>query len=185
MEKTNKKLKKHPLKSSNVKVDRRLKSDNTKTINKEELKTTKEIISKLLKLLGAEKIKIKASQKRDEGIVHLNINCLDPDILIGERGETIFSLQLILSLMIYKKLGRWQRILVNINDYLEQRAESLKSMALDVAQRVKFSGKEERMPFLNSAERRIIHLVLVDSPDVATESIGEGRERRLVIKPRK
>ena len=148
-----------------------------------DLKIIKEIASKLLKLLGAKKAKIKLSQKKD-GIVRLNINSPDSDILIGEWGETIFSLQLILSLMIYKKLGRWQRILVNINGYLEQRAESLKSMAIDAAQRVEFSGKEERMPYLNSAERRVIHLVLADNPDVVTESVGEGRERKLVIKPR-
>jgi len=172
------KKKKPALKKVKVKV-----ASGLAKANKEDISLIKKITTKLLKEMGMEKIKVDLSQKAGEA-VRLNIDCADPGILIGNRGETISSLQLILSLMVYKKLGRWQRVIVNISDYLEKRAESLEKMALETAQRVKFSKEGLMMPFLNSAERRVIHMALADNPDVVTESIGEGRERRLVIKPK-
>jgi len=147
------------------------------------LETIKKLTIKLLKLMGMEKAKLNLSQKEER--VKIEIDYPEPGILIGNRGETIASLQLILSLIVYKKLGYWQRLLVNIGDYLEKRTESLEKLALNMAQRVKFSGHEVVMPLLNSAERRTIHLALANNPDVVTESVGEGRERRLVVKPRK
>jgi spoIIIJ-associated protein len=151
---------------------------------KKDLEAIKKTTNELLKLMGMAKAAVTLSQKEEEGI-WLNINYPDPEILIGSHGETISSLQLVLSLMVYKRLGRWQKIVVNVGDYLEKRAESLKKLALNTAQRVKFSGKEVVMPYLNSAERRLIHLALVGNPDVMTESIGEGRERRLLVRPKK
>lgn len=148
------------------------------------LKTIKEIVEKLLKLLEFKKAKIKLS-KDEGGVVHVDIDCSNPALLIGCRGETISSLQLILSLIVYKKLGYWQRLVVNVGDYRQKREESLKRLAFNIVQRVKFSGEEAVLPYLNAAERRIVHLALADHPDVVTESRGEGRERRLVIKPKK
>jgi spoIIIJ-associated protein len=150
---------------------------------KEAQKIIKESSTKLLKLMGLEKAKINLSQK--EETIKIDIDYPDPGILIGNQGETISALQLILSLMVYKKTGQWQRLLVNVADYLEKRTESLEKMALNAAQRVKFSSRETVMPYLNSAERRIIHLILADNADVITESAGEGRERRLIVKPKK
>lgn len=157
---------------------------NKKAKTKDNQKVVKKAATELLELLGFKKATIKLSQ--DEGeVIHVDIDCPDPGILIGYRGETISSLQLILSLIVYKKLGQWQRVVVNVGDYREKRKESLEKLALNTVQRVKFSGEEVVLPYLNAGERRIIHLTLADHPDVVTESRGEGRERRLVIKPKK
>lgn len=146
-------------------------------------KTIKETTTTLLNLLGLKDFKLKLEE--DEGeVIHLNIDCPEPGILIGSRGETIHSLQLIMSLIVFNKLGKWQRLVVNVGDYREKRAESLKKLALNIAQRVKFSGEEALMPFLSAAERRVVHLSLQDHPDVMTESRGEGESRRLIIKPK-
>lgn len=162
-----------------VKAKKRTKE---KALTKQTITKIKELTEELIKLLGVEKTEIKVVAEEDNA--RIQIDCPDPGILIGGRGETISSLQLILSLTVYKKLGYWQKLVVNINDYLEKRGESLKQMALNASQRVKFSGEPAVMPYLNSAERRLIHLALVDDVDVVTESVGEGRERRLVIKPK-
>ncbi len=154
-----------------------------KIINKtQNLKTIQEIASKLLELMGLKNSKIEL--KKEEEMIKVNINPPDPGLLIGSQGENLSCLQLILSLMVYKKLGFWQPLLINVGDWLEKRQESLKKMALNAAQKVKFSGQEVMMSGLNSAERRLVHLALADSTDVITESIGEGRERRLVVKPK-
>ena len=82
-------------------------------------------------------------------------------------------------------MEKWQRIVVDVGDWREKREEQLRRMALSAAQRVKFSKESVAMSYLNSAERRIIHIALAENPDVETRSEGEKRERRLVIEPKK
>jgi len=143
----------------------------------------KELAKKLLLLMGFKKTEIKIFPEEGERL-RLEIDLPQPGILIGNRGETLASLQLLLSIMTYKKLGRWQGLTVDAAGYLEKRKEELKELAFNAAQKVKFSGQEAVLPALNSAERRVVHLALADDPEVKTESETRDRERRLVIKPR-
>lgn len=144
----------------------------------------KETALKILELLEIATPKI--TLEKDEGdVYHLTIESKDSGILIGYHGENIYALQLILGLIVYQKGGSWQRIVIDVGDWRAKREEQLKRMALGVAQRVKFSGETVTMPFLNAAERRIIHLALAESPDVETYSEGQGKDRRLVVIPKK
>jgi len=142
-------------------------------------KLTKELI----KQLGV-KVKVEVSEDK-EGVVHVQLETDDPGILIGYHGETLASLQLILAMMVYRKTDEWARILVNVGDYQERRKESLERMALSAAQKVKFSGEEHALPSMISAERRIVHLALANDSEIITESEGEGRSRRVIIKPKR
>lgn len=137
----------------------------------------------LLQLLEIKKPKI-SLEKDEEGVFHLSVETEDSGVLIGFHGENLYALQLILSLITYKKLGEWRRIVVDIGDWRAKREEQLKRMALGAAQRVKFSHESVVMPHLNAAERRIVHLVLSNNPDVETHSEGKGRERRLIVEPK-
>jgi spoIIIJ-associated protein len=152
------------------------------------MKKTEEIIKKtaeeLLQLLEIEKPTVEL-RKDERGVFHVAIKTTDSGILIGYHGENVYALQLILSLIVYKKTNQWQRLVLDIGDWRKKREEQLKRMALGAAQRVKFSQEPVIMPYLNSVERRIIHLALAENPDVTTRSEGESRERRLVIEPRK
>jgi len=85
--------------------------------------------------------------------------------------------------MTYKKAGEWQKISLNVNDWREQREKYLTEMASNLAQRAKFSNKQIYFPYLNSQDRRIIHMYLADFSGISTSSEGEGNNRRLVIKP--
>ncbi len=145
------------------------------------------LVEKLAKeLLGQLEMKAKMKVTTDqEGIIYLQLETDDPGVLIGYHGETLFSLQTILSLMTYRQVGEWVRVVVNVNDYRERRQESLEKMALSAAQRVKFSGETQSLPPMPAAERRVVHLFLANDPEVATESEGEGYQRRVVVKPRK
>lgn len=144
----------------------------------------KKTAEKMLKLLEIEKPKI-LLEKDEEGVFHLSIETEDSGILIGYHGENIYALQLILTLIIYKKTGAWQRVVVDVGDWKSKREEQLKRMALNAAQRVKFSQESVVMPHLNAAERRTIHLALAENPDVSTRSEGEDRERRLIVEPKR
>ncbi len=145
----------------------------------ENKKLVKETLEELLQKLGV-KAEVKVEEK--EETLEAQVETEDTGVLIGFHGETLASLQLILSLMIYKKLGLWLKILVNIGDWRQRREETLRQMALSAAEKVASSGEAMALTELSSFERRTVHLALADHPKVATESEGEGNERRLIIK---
>ncbi len=107
-----------------------------------------------------------------------------PGLVIGFHGEMLQSLEKILGLVLEKQTGVWKKVVLNVGDYRERREETLKNLAMSAAQRVKFSGQEWPLPNLSASERRIVHTILTDHPDVVTESVGDGDDRRLVVKPR-
>lgn len=139
-------------------------------------KTTGELLEKLQ--MPAE-VRVEVDETET---VHININSEETGILIGYHGETLSAFQLILGLMIYKKQASWIKIVVNVGDYRERRQEVLFQMAQNAVDRVKSTGESVILPYLNSGERRIIHIYLQENTEVLTESEGEGENRRLVIK---
>ena len=148
---------------------------------KKKAKTVEKITKELLEHLEVE-ASFEVSQDKEEA-VEVNLESSDQGVLIGYHGRTLFSLQWILSMMAYRQLGEWTRILVDVGDYRQRRQERLQAMAQNAARRVKFSGEAYALPYLSSAERRIAHMALADDPEVTTESEGEGRERRVIVKP--
>ena len=154
-------------------------------MEKETLKIIEEEIKKLLELLQVKaEVEIQLEKKEAQEVIYLSLQTENPGILIGYHGQTLASLQLIFNLVVYKKLGRWVRIFLNVGDWRQRREQSLKDMALKIAQRVEVSGEAVSLPYLSAMERRVIHLALKDHPKVATESQGEGEERRLLVKPK-
>lgn len=114
----------------------------------------------------------------------VNIQTEQAPILIGRHGETLSAFQVLLSQMTYSVEGEQKRIIVDCGGWRGKQEESLKNMALDAAQRVVETGSPQPLFNLRPDERRIVHMVLSDHPEVVTESEGEGRDRHLVIKPR-
>ncbi len=116
-------------------------------------------------------------------IFKFDIHSNEPATFIGYHGETLSAFQRILGMIIEIKFGLWHKITDNVGDYRERREETLRNLALSTAQRVKFSQEEAALPHLSASERRIIHLILADHPDVFSQSEGEGALRRVVVKP--
>lgn len=147
-------------------------------------KNIKALVQELFKQLEIvpETIELVKSEAGNGYQLNLKFSDQDTGILIGYHGDTISALQLIINLLIYKKLGEWLKLVVNIGDYRQKRAESLEKMALDSAQRVKFSGQPMALFNLNPFERRLVHEFLAKDPAVTTESEGEAKNRHLIIK---
>lgn len=122
--------------------------------------------------------------KADDETINIAIETEDTGLLIGYHGETINAVQRVLSMMVFKQLGDWVRVVTNVGDYREKREETVKSLALRIAQEVALTKRPVPLPFLVPFERRIVHMILADHPDVVSESEGEGRERRIIVKPR-
>ena len=107
----------------------------------------------------------------------------DARILIGEHGNNLAALEHILRRIATKKYGCEGPFSLDINDYRMQRLEELKQDVKQAAHGVRMHKKPIPLRPMSSFERRIVHLLLAEYPDIATESVGADPERRVVIKP--
>jgi len=119
-----------------------------------------------------------------EGVVPINLKIDEPSVLIGERGQTLADLQHLLKMVVRKAMGDQINIDLDIQDYKKKKAEYLREMARTFADEVMFDKKEKVLDPMSAYERRIVHMELANKEGVMTESIGEGEERRVVIRPK-
>lgn len=149
----------------------------------DQLKTEIETLISDLGIQAKVEISVTSDNQESE-IVGVQIESEQAAYLIGFHGETLQSLQLVISFLVHRTLGQWFRVLVNVGDYRQKREDQLAKLALNLAMKAKFSGEQQIIPNLTASERRIVHLALADRTDVYTESEGEGSQRQLTIKPR-
>lgn len=149
----------------------------------------KEVLEELLSRMGiAAKVTIQqniSSVASDQPLpIVLDITGEDLGILIGRRGETLASLQFIVNLIVSKRLEQHTHVAVDVEGYRQRREQSLKGLALRMADRVKSARQPVTLEPMPANERRIIHLSLQGNPHVTTYSIGEGEDRKVVISPK-
>ena len=120
----------------------------------------------------------------DEDIAEVILETPESGMIIGYHGEVLESMQLILSLMVSRKIGRFVRISLEVGDYKKNRSEYLERLAVQTKERVLEEGRPHTLSSLKSWERRVVHLLLQNDEEVVSESMGEGRDRVLVVKPR-
>ena len=105
------------------------------------------------------------------------------NMLIGERGNNLAAAEHIIKKIIKKKYGEEQKFTLDINEYRMKRLEDLKQEVKNAAKAVRLYGKGVPLRPMSAFERRIVHLLLAEYPDIATESIGEEPDRKVIIKP--
>lgn len=113
----------------------------------------------------------------------LNINIIGEDmaILIGKRGQTLDSLQYLVSLVVNKERDDYMRVVLDTENYRAKRKETLEGLAEKLASKVKKSRKNVILEPMNPYERRIIHSALQNNPNVSTKSEGDEPYRKVVI----
>lgn len=104
-------------------------------------------------------------------------------LLIGFHGETLNSLQTIASLIFFRKTGSYTPLTIDVGGYRAERAEKIKQLTVNAADRARFLVKSVELSPMPATERRLVHLYAAELPGVKSESVGEGRERRVVISP--
>jgi len=107
----------------------------------------------------------------------------DLNFLIGYRGESLDALQYILSHAVFKDSNEWVPISLDINGYRQAKLDKLEDMVKGFIDRVRFHQKEIRLPPMTPYERRHVHMLIGDYIDVESESRGEGKDRRLYLRP--
>jgi spoIIIJ-associated protein len=113
----------------------------------------------------------------------LNVVGDDLGVLIGRRGEKLASLQHIVNLIVARREGQLNRIMVDVENYRGRREDQLRDVADRAAQRVAQSGKIIQLEAMPAMERRIVHLALAEHDSVRTQSVGVEPNRRVVILP--
>jgi spoIIIJ-associated protein len=152
----------------------------------EALAAGKEILETLMGHLGFDGVRVEI---REGETSRLNVVGEGSDrealgSLIGRKGERLSALQHLVNLMLSRRTGQWTRVLVDVEDYRGRRERQLVDLAARAAERVTETGKMLQLEPMPALERRWIHLALRDNPNVATQSIGEEPNRRVVLLPR-
>lgn len=126
-----------------------------------------------------------AEVDEDDRALVLNIVGDDLGVLIGRQNETLSALEFVTRLMVNQQVRTRTNFVVDVNGYRAKRAESLRKLALRMADQVAESGRTVALEPMPPAERRIIHLALRDHPKVGTQSVGEGDRRKVTLVPKK
>jgi len=142
------------------------------------VKVATEVLETLLGLMGVTGV---VEVSSEEMPVSFNIEGDDLGILIGRRGQALSCLQHIVRLVVAGRLKTWLPLNIDVCGYKERRRESLQRLALRLAEQVGLRRRAITLEPMPPDERRIVHLALADHPDVVTNSIGEGEDRKVVI----
>ena len=121
--------------------------------------------------------------KYDEDSRNLNIDLSGDEmgVLIGKRGQTLDSLQYLVSLVVNKETDEYIRVKVDTEDYRNRRRETLENLAKNIAYKVKRTKRPVSLEPMNPYERRVIHSALQNDKFVTTHSEGEEPFRRVVV----
>jgi spoIIIJ-associated protein len=151
----------------------------------EALAAGKVILEKLLEHMGFEvRVEVESGETSRLNVVGDGDEREALGALIGRKGERLSALQHLVNLMLSREMGAWTRVLVDVEDYRGRRERQLREIAERAASRVLETGKMLQLEPMPALERRWIHLALRNNPDVATQSIGEEPNRRIVVLPR-
>lgn len=159
-------------------------------------KEIKKILEEILEKMGISWTEILVSENKD-GTARFSIKTDESNLLIGNKGSGLLSLNGLVKKIVEKKdaalpqpahdalAGESKKSVqfsVDVNDYQEKKTEELKNRAVILAERARSFKTEVEMEPMSSYERMIIHSFFTETPDIKTESKGEGRDRRVVIK---
>jgi spoIIIJ-associated protein len=140
----------------------------------------KKYLEDLLSFLG---LNTEVHATHEDDVIQLNIPSTQMNgFLIGQHGDSMRAMQFLVSNVLKNRGYTYNRVNIDVAGYKQQRASRLAHTAEAWVQQVKDTGQPMELQPMNAADRRVIHK-LADELGLATESIGEGRDRRVVLKP--
>lgn len=146
----------------------------------EAIQYAKKYLEDLLSFFG---LNTEVHASADDEVIQLSVPSTHLNgFLIGQRGDTVRAMQFVVSNALKNQNYEYSRVNVDVADYKKQRADRLSEKAADWLKQVQDSGEPMDLAPMNAADRRVIHK-LADEYGLSTESIGEGRNRHVVLKP--
>ncbi len=126
-------------------------------------------------------VDIKVTENTEEKTMDIELSGEEMGVLIGKRGQTLDSLQYLVSLVVNKYSDDYIRVKIDTENYRERRKETLENLARNIAYKVKRTRKTVSLEPMNPYERRVIHSALQNDRYVTTHSEGEEPYRRVVV----
>ena len=144
-----------------------------------------EAVSKkfLMDVFAAMNLNVEINTKYNDSLKNLDVDLSGDEmgVLIGKRGQTLDSLQYLISLVVNKGTGEYIRVKVDTENYRQRRKETLENLAKNISYKVKRTRRPVSLEPMNPYERRIIHSALQNDKYVTTHSEGEEPFRRVVV----
>lgn len=141
----------------------------------------KKYLEDLLSFFG---VNVDVYATHEDDVIELNVPSTHLNgFLIGQRGETMRSLQFLVSTALRNNGYEQNRVNVDIADYKRQRSDRLAKETEEWVKLIKTSGKPMELKPMNAADRRTVHKVAADM-GIVSESMGFGRERHIILKPK-
>lgn len=149
----------------------------TNKIEKEAIKLTEKILKMLV-------VDANVTVETEDDLVKIKIDGSDLGLLIGYRGENLEGLQLLIGVILNKKIGAesWQHVLVDVGGWQQQREEALRVLVDREVAKMPSAGSFVELPSMPPAQRRTVHILVKQYPGLTSESDGEGTSRHVVIK---
>ncbi len=143
-------------------------------------KVIRDFLDNMFKAMDMD-VNIDIKINEEEGCVNVELGGDEMGLLIGKRGQTLDSIQYLVSLVVNKENEKYMRVKVDTEDYRKRRKETLESLAKNIAYKVKRSKRPVSLEPMNPYERRIIHSALQNDKFVATRSEGEEPFRHVIV----
>ncbi|GAA5334418.1 MULTISPECIES: Jag family protein [Thermus] len=138
------------------------------------------LVGLLLRLDPAHYVEI-----RQEGnLLKAEVKGGDLGRFIGKEGRTLKAVEYLAGVVLAKHFGRAYRVVLDAAGYRKRQEEKIRRIAEEAALTVAMTGEPLHLPPMRPSERRIVHMLLKNHPQVTTESQGEGEERHVVVYPR-
>lgn len=126
-------------------------------------------------------VEIDIQQDKENDTMDIDLKGQDMGILIGKRGQTLDSLQYLVSLVANKKSENYIRVKLDTENYRKRRKDTLENLAKNIAYKVKRTKRSVILEPMNPYERRVIHSALQNDRYVATHSEGDEPFRHVVV----
>ena len=145
---------------------------------------TKKFLADVFAAMGIS-VEITVKYEEEPKSLDVDLNGDEMGVLIGKRGQTLDSLQYLISLVVNKGTTEYIRVKVDTENYRQRRKETLENLAKNISYKVKRTRRPVSVEPMNPYERRIIHSALQNDKYVTTHSEGEEPFRRVVVTPKK
>jgi len=151
-------------------------------MTEESLIKIKDIIDDFFAKSRITDFEVKVIEANGDHSINALVLVKEASLCIGEGGKNIDAFEVVLRLILKKQLGEAPLLRLDINNYRSLKGDSLRELAKKAARRARFYKQSVVLEAMSAYDRRIIHLELVAHPDIKTESTGEGKQRRVVVK---